>query len=114
MVGEAIAAQKALAAEGISARLINMATIKPIDAEIIRKAAEETGAIVTAEEHNIIGGLGSAVAEVVCESVPVPVVRVGVNDTFGKSGPAKELLKVFGLDSDHIVAAAKQAVALKK
>ncbi len=114
MVGEAIAAQKALAAEGISARLINMATIKPIDGDIIRKAAAETGAIVTAEEHNIIGGLGSAVAEVVCESVPVPVVRVGVNDTFGKSGPAKELLKVFGLDSDHIVAAAKQAIALKK
>ena len=114
MVGEAIQAQKVLAEEGISARLINMATIKPIDADIIRKAAAETGAIVTAEEHNIIGGLGSAVAEVVCESAPVPVVRVGVNDTFGKSGPAKELLKVFGLDSDHIVAAAKQAVALKK
>jgi transketolase len=113
MVGEALQAQKVLAAEGITARVINMATIKPIDGEIILKAAKETGAIVTAEEHNIIGGLGSAVAEVVCEGCPVPVVRVGVQDTFGKSGPAKELLKVFGLDSDHIVDAARRAIALK-
>lgn len=91
-----------------------MATIKPLDAELVRKAAAETGAIVTAEEHNIIGGLGSAVAEAVCESVPVPVVRVGVNDVFGKSGPAKELLVKFGLTAEHIAQSAKQAITLKK
>ena len=114
MVGEALKAQQMLATEGVSARVINMATIKPIDADIIRKAAAETGAIVTAEEHNVIGGMGSAVAEVVCESTPVPVVRVGVQDAFGKSGPAKELLKVFGLDAEHIAEAAHRAVSLKK
>lgn len=114
MVGEALKAQEMLKQTGISARVINMATIKPLDEEIVRKAAAETGAIVTAEEHNIIGGLGSAVAEVVCESNPVPVVRVGVNDTFGKSGPAKELLVHFGLTAEHIVEAAKQAIAMKK
>ncbi len=113
MVGPALEAQKALAADGISARVINMATIKPIDREIIARAAAETGAIVTAEEHNIIGGLGSAVAEVVTETVPVPVERVGVMDTFGKSGPAKELLTVFGLDAAHIAAAVRAAMARK-
>ena len=113
MVGPALEAQKTLAAEGIGARVINMATIKPIDREIIARAAAETGAIVTAEEHNIIGGLGSAVAEVVTETVPVPVERVGVMDTFGKSGPAKELLTVFGLDAAHIAAAARAALARK-
>lgn len=113
MVGEALQAQKELAAAGVSARVINMATIKPIDRDIIVKAAAETGAIVTAEEHNIIGGLGSAVAEVVCETKPVPVVRVGVRDTFGKSGPAKELLHVFGLDAAHIAESARQAIAMK-
>ncbi len=114
LVAEAIAAAEQLKNEGIHARVINMATIKPIDREIILRAAEETGAIVTAEEHNIIGGLGSAVAEVVCESYPVPVVRVGVNDTFGKSGPAVELLKIFGLSADNIVAKVHQAVSMKK
>lgn len=113
MVGPALEAQKTLAAEGIGARVINMATIKPIDREIIARAAAETGAIVTAEEHNIIGGLGSAVAEVVTETVPVPVERVGVMDTFGKSGPAKELLTVFGLDAAHIAAAVRRAMARK-
>ncbi len=113
MVGPALEAQKTLAAEGIGARVINMATIKPIDREIIARAAAETGAIVTAEEHNIIGGLGSAVAEVVTETVPVPVERVGVMDTFGKSGPAKELLTVFGLDAAHIAAAVRAALARK-
>ena len=114
MVGEALRAREQLKSEGISARVINMATIKPLDAELVRKAAAETGAIVTAEEHNIIGGLGSAVAEAVCESVPVPVVRVGVNDVFGKSGPAKELLVKFGLTAEHIAQSAKQAITLKK
>ena len=114
MVAEALAAAELLKADGISAAVVNMATIKPIDRDIIVRAAKETGAIVTAEEHNIIGGLGGAVAEVVCETVPVPVVRLGVEDTFGKSGPALELLHVFGLDAAHIAEKAKAAVALKK
>ena len=114
MVGEALAAAELLKAEGISAAVVNMATIKPIARDISVAAANKTGAIVTAEEHNIIGGLGGAVAEVVCETVPVPVVRLGVEDTFGKSGPALELLHVFGLDAAHIVEKAKAAVAMKK
>ncbi len=114
LVSEAVEAAKTLKAEGINARLLNMATIKPIDREAIVAAAKETGAIVTAEEHNIIGGLGSAVSEVVCETVPVPVVRVGVNDTFGQSGPAVELLKIYGLTAENIVERAKEAIAMKK
>ena len=114
MVSEALIAAAQLKNEGIAARVINMATIKPIDRDIVVNAAKETGAIVTVEEHNIIGGLGSAVTEVVCETVPVPVVRVGVNDVFGKSGPAAELLKVFGLCAENIVAKTKEALALKK
>ena len=114
MVGEALAAAQQLKNEGISARVINMATIKPLDKDIVIKAAAETGAIVTAEEHNIIGGLGGAVAEAVCETQPVPVLRVGVEDSFGMSGPAVELLKRYGLCAEKIVAKAKEAVALKK
>lgn len=114
MVGEALAAAEQLKNEGISARVINMATIKPLDKDIVIKAAAETGAIVTAEEHNIIGGLGGAVAEAVCETRPVPVLRVGVEDSFGMSGPAVELLKRYGLCAEKIVAKAKEAVALKK
>lgn len=113
MVNEALMAAEKLADEGISARVVNMATIKPIDRDIIIDSAKKTGVIVTAEEHNIIGGLGSAVAEVVCETVPVPVLRVGVNDVFGKSGPAVELLHQFGLDADNIAVKAKEAVKLK-
>lgn len=113
MVNEALTAAEKLADEGISARVVNMATIKPIDRDIIIDSAKKTGVIVTAEEHNIIGGLGSAVAEVVCETVPVPVLRVGVNDVFGKSGPAVQLLHEFGLDADNIAAKAKEAVKLK-
>lgn len=113
MVNEALMASEKLADEGISARVVNMATIKPIDRDIIIDSAKKTGVIVTAEEHNIIGGLGSAVAEVVCETVPVPVLRVGVNDVFGKSGPAVQLLHEFGLDADNIAAKAKEAVKLK-
>lgn len=113
MVNEALMAAEKLADEGISARVVNMATIKPIDRDIIVDSAKKTGVIVTAEEHNIIGGLGSAVAEVVCETVPVPVIRVGVNDVFGKSGPAVQLLHEFGLDADNIAAKAKEAVKLK-
>ena len=113
MVGEALAAKETLANEGISARVINMHTIKPRDKVIVAAAARETGAIVTAEEHNIIGGLGSAVAEAVCEVCPVPVMRVGVEDKFGASGPAVEMLKIYGLTADHIVEKAKEAVKAK-
>ena len=103
MVSEAIEAEKALSADGISARVINIHTIKPIDKDIIIKAAEETGRIVTVEEHSIIGGLGSAVCDVVSEYCPVPVKKIGVNDEFGHSGPAVDLLKEFGLCADNIV-----------
>lgn len=113
LVAEALIAAEQLKNEGISARVIDMATIKPIDRDILVAAAGETGAIVTAEEHNVIGGLGSAVTEVICETVPVPVLRVGVMDTFGKSGPAKELLPLFGLCAANIVAKAKDAIKAK-
>lgn len=113
LVAEALIAAEQLKNEGISARVIDMATIKPIDRDILVAAARETGAIVTAEEHNVIGGLGSAVTEVICETVPVPVLRVGVMDTFGKSGPAKELLPLFGLCAANIAAKAKDAIKAK-
>ena len=114
MVNEAIEAQKILAEQGISAEVINVHTIKPLDVETILKSAAKTGAIVTAEEHSVIGGLGSAVAEAVCENAnPVPVVKLGVNDVFGKSGPAVELLHIYGLDAQNIVEKAKQAVSMK-
>ncbi|MBQ8203706.1 MAG: transketolase family protein [Clostridia bacterium] len=114
MVNEALQAHDMLKAEGISARVINIATIKPLDKEIILKAARETGTIVTAEEHSVVGGLGSAVSDVVCEEYPVPVVKLGVNDVFGHSGPAVKLLDEFGLRAVNIVEKAKQALALKK
>jgi transketolase len=114
MVSMALEARELLAAEGISARVVNIHTIKPIDRDIIAKAASETGAIVTAEEHNIIGGLGGAVAEVVCETAPAPVVRVGMNDTYGHSGTVPALLEAYGLTPAAIVAAAKKAIELKK
>lgn len=113
MVQEALIAAEELKNSGIAARVINMATIKPIDREAIVRAAQDTGLIVTAEEHNVIGGLGSAVAEVVCETVPVPVVRIGVNDEFGKSGKAVELLKKYGLCAENIIETVKAAVARK-
>ncbi len=114
LVAEVVEAAKILESEGISVNLINMATIKPLDKEAVIAAAKKTGCIVTAEEHNIIGGLGSAVSEAVCEEYPVPVVKLGVEDTFGKSGPAVELLHLFGLDAEHIVEKAKLALLLKK
>ena len=113
LVAEALEAYETLKAEGISARIINMPTIKPIDKDIIVKAAKETGAIVTAEEHNVIGGLGSAVADVLSEECPVPMVKIGINDVFGHSGPAPVLLDEFGLRAKDIVAAAKKAIAKK-
>ena len=103
MVGEALEAYEILKEKGVNARIINMPTIKPIDRDIIVKAAKETGKIVTVEEHSVIGGLGSAVCDVVCEECPVPVIKIGVNDEFGCSGPALELLKKFGLSSENIV-----------
>ncbi len=114
MVNEALQAYDILRADGIDARIINMATIKPIDRDIIIKAAKETGAIVTAEEHSVMGGLGSAVSEIVCEECPVPVVKLGVYDTFGHSGPADKLLDEFGLRAKDIAEKAKKAIALKK
>ena len=113
MVHLALEAAEMLAEDGIDARVINIHTVKPLDKEIIVKAAEETGAIVTAEEHNIIGGLGSAVAEAVCEGCPVPVIRVGVEDRFGKSGKVPPLLEEFGLTSANIAAKARIAVSKK-
>lgn len=114
MVNEALIAAETLASEGIKARVINIHTIKPLDKDIVIKAAQETGVIVTAEEHSVIGGLGGAVAETVTECCPVPVIKVGVNDVFGHSGPAVDLLKEFGLCAENIVAKVKDAVKLKK
>ena len=102
VVYEAVEAAKALAEKGINARVINMATIKPLDEELVLKAAKECGKIVTVEEHSIIGGLGEAVCSLVSEHCPVPVKRIGVNDEFGHSGPAAGLLKQFGLCAEHI------------
>ena len=110
LVPEAIEAGKRLAAEGIKARIINMATIKPLDEELVIRAAKECGRIVTVEEHNILGGLGEAVAGVVAEHAPVLVHRIGVRDEFGHSGPAAALLKQFGLTADEIVAQTKTIV----
>ncbi len=113
MVPNAIEAAAALAETGISARVINIHTIKPIDEDIIIKAAKETGAIVTAEEHNIIGGLGSAVAEVLAENCPTPTERVGTRDVFGRSGVPAVLLEMYGLDTKTIVEKAKKVIARK-
>ena len=114
MVQEAMKAAETLAAEGVQARVIDMHTIKPLDEELVLKAAQETGCIVTTEEHNIVGGLGSAVAEYLSGACPVPVVRHGVEDVFGRSGKAAEVLAAYGLTADGIVAKVKAALALKK
>ena len=111
MVGEAIEAGKILAEKGVSARVIDMATIKPLDEELVLKAAREGGKIVTVEEHSVIGGLGEAVCALLAEKCPVPAKRIGVNDEFGHSGPAAALLKDFGLCADNI---AGQTLALLK
>ncbi|MCL2513097.1 MAG: transketolase family protein [Oscillospiraceae bacterium] len=113
MVGAALEAAETLQNEGVSAAVINMPTLKPIDRDTIVEAAKKTSLIITVEEHNIIGGLGSAVAEVVCESAPVPVLRVGVNDVFGKSGPALELLDIYGLNAANIVEKVKEGIKIK-
>ena len=111
MVARALDAAKILEEKGISTRVVNIHTIKPLDKDLVIAAAKETGKVVTAEEHSVIGGLGSAVSEFLAEEYPVPVIRLGVNDTFGKSGPALELLKIYGLDAENIVAKAKIALA---
>lgn len=110
LVGEAVKAADALKAEGISVRVIDMHTIKPLDKELVLKAAKETGKIITAEEHNVIGGLGDAVASVLAEELPTPLVKIGVNDEFGYSGPAAELLKEFGLCASHIQEVVKKTL----
>lgn len=114
MVGEAVRAANLLRRVGISARVINMATVKPLDDELVLKAAEECGCIVTAEEHNIIGGLGEAVASLLAERLPTPMRRVGVQDVFGHSGPAQEVLRDYGLCAENIAAVAQELVRLQQ
>ena len=99
-----------LAEDGIEAKVINIHTIKPIDSDLLVEAAKETGKVVTVEEHSVIGGLGSAVCDVVAEKAPAKVMKIGVNDTFGESGPAVELIKKYGLDADSIYAKVKEFV----
>lgn len=107
LVPEALEAARTLAAEGIHARVINLCTIKPLDEEIVVKAARECGRVITCEEHNIIGGLGEAVAAALCEHCPMPMRRIGVQDVFGHSGPALALLEEFGLCAENIVNVAR-------
>ncbi|MBE6053823.1 MAG: transketolase family protein [Clostridium sartagoforme] len=114
MVDVALEAKEELKKDGINARVINIHTLKPIDKEILIKAAKETGAIITVEEHNVIGGLGSAVAEILTEEVPVPVLKVGVQDTFGESGLPDQLLKAYGLTAVNVIDKVKKAISLKK
>lgn len=108
MVAEAIDAAKELETQGIDAEVINIATIKPLDAELVIKSAKKTGKVITVEEHNVIGGLGEAVCSALSESCPTPVKRIGINDVFGHSGPAKDLLKQFGLSAENIVKETKE------
>jgi transketolase len=114
MLPIAIEAAMILATRGIRVRIINMHTVKPLDRDIIRKAALETGAIVTAEEHNVIGGLGSAVAECVAEYFPVPVIRMGVNDCFGRSGTVPALLEAYGLTAEVMINKVMAAIRVKE
>ena len=113
LVSMALEAAEILKNEGIDAGVINIPTIKPIDKDIILDAARKTGAIVTAEEHSIVGGLGSAVSEVVCEGCPVPVVKLGIEDKFGRSGKVPPLMEAYGLTVENLVAKAKAAIAMK-
>ena len=114
MVQEAVKASDALQPEGVSVRVIDMHTIKPLDEELVRRAARETGAIVTSEEATVLGGLGSAVCECVAAGCPVPVICHGVQDEFGRSGAAKEVLAAYGLTAEGIIRSVRQALALKK
>ena len=114
MVSKALQAAELLAAEGVSVRVINIHTIKPLDEELVLQAARETGCIVTSEEHSVIGGLGSAVSELLGEKCPVPVLRHGVNEEFGRSGTAAAVLDYFGLNAEGIAAKVREALKLKK
>ncbi|MDD7771906.1 MAG: transketolase family protein [Firmicutes bacterium] len=114
MVPMAMQAREILTKEGISARVIDMHTIKPLDEALVLQAARETGCIVTTEEHSVLGGLGGAVAEYLAGTLPVPVVRHGVNDEFGRSGTAAAVLEYYGLTAENIAESARKAVALKK
>ena len=114
MVHVALEAAELLAAEGINAEVLNIHTIKPLDTELIAASAKKCGAVVTAEEHNVIGGLGGAVCEALSETCPVPVMRVGVEDKYGRSGKVPALLEAYGLTKENIAAKAKAAIALKK
>jgi len=109
-VGESLAAAEMLAADGIDAKVINIHTIKPLDEELVVAAAKETGKVVTVEEHSVIGGLGSAVADVLSEKAPTKMLKIGVNDTFGESGPAVALIKKYGLDAESIYKKVKEFV----
>jgi transketolase len=114
MVARSIEAARLLAKEGIRLRVVEMHTIKPLDTDLVVRCAQETGAIVTAEEHSIIGGLGGAVAECLSQCSPVPLERVGVNDTFTESGPYADLLDKYGMSVEAVVAAAQRATARKQ
>ena len=114
MVSLALDAAELLAKEGVKARVVNLHTIKPLDTELIVNCAKETGAVVTAEEHSILGGLGGAVAEVLVENAPVPLARVGIKDTFGESGTPDELLAKYGLTPEEIVHAVRAVIKRKK
>jgi transketolase len=113
-VARAVEAAELLAADGVQARVVNMATIKPIDKQLLIRCAKHTGAFVTAEDHNILGGLGSAVAESLAATMPCPIEFVGVKDVFGASGEPEELAEQFGLTAPHIAEAARRAIARKK
>lgn len=113
MVEVAWEAAKILETQGVSARLIDMHTIKPLDEALVLESAEKTGAIVTCEEHSVLGGLGAAVCEVVCQAHPIPVLRVGVNDCFGRSGGAKQLMDLYGLTPEAIAQRARDAIRMK-
>lgn len=113
MVSKALQAAEMLEKEGVSTRVINISSIKPIDSDLIIRAAKETGCIVTAEEHSIIGGLGGAVTEVVAENYPVPVKRIGIEDKFGTSGDADKLMECYGLTHDNIARAARDVIKRK-
>lgn len=110
-VTSALEAAELLAKDGIDARVINIHTIKPLDEELILKAAKETGRLITVEEHSVIGGLGSAVCDLVCENYPIPVKKIGINDRYGESGPAVELVKKYGLDGEGIYRMVKAELA---
>jgi transketolase len=113
MVAKALEAAELLAADGVSARVVNVSSLKPIDAQTLTAAAEECGAVVTMEEHSVIGGLGAAVCELLAGVRPVPVLRLGIEDLFGQSGAADELLEHYGLTAAHAVELARRAIAMK-